>query len=404
MPQIIDTIDPISSAALGAAAPGTAIAAGIGSISLGGAIVGAALGSAASQLTGIALGAQVKFSWRQVAVAGITGAAGATVGQAVSGIGNGATNLLSTTQRLAAQGIFDYSVNYAASKVVGLDTAFSWKNVAGAAISSVIAGNLNTKTDLSGSIIRGIGSAASSAYIRDKWFGGDKPDYAQIAADAFGNALADYLVGTMGKPADKPGSFFQIGSGEPLDSFSYSGNSIDSSATESPFSLDTSELGTYESGPDYSSGAYIADVDTDRYLGQMSTETNPSNPYGNLVDQYSLGIGHPNSLPQSFEAIEGSSGWGFAKRLGQMIPIAGNLLIPTKSIPGEEGSLFEAVRGLIGTDDAIQNKADIEAYESRSPLGVSNEKVATAAEVTLAVTSGIKALPELAKAAEAFKI
>ncbi len=55
-------------AALSAAAAGTAA-----TISLGGAIVGAAVGSAASQLVGMGMGAVDKFSWGQVAASGITG-------------------------------------------------------------------------------------------------------------------------------------------------------------------------------------------------------------------------------------------------------------------------------------------------------------------------------------------
>ncbi|WP_263262293.1 hypothetical protein [Pseudomonas sp. RIT-PI-S] len=137
-----------------------------GSISLGGAIVGAAQCRVAT--TGMALGAH---RGGQVAVASFAAGASSTLGSSLSGKGGNSPGILCTTQRLAAQSVFDYSVNYVVSKVVDLDTAFSWKNVAGAAISSVIASNLNTKMDLSGSIIRGIGSAANSAYIRDKWFG-----------------------------------------------------------------------------------------------------------------------------------------------------------------------------------------------------------------------------------------
>ncbi|WP_263262285.1 hypothetical protein [Pseudomonas sp. RIT-PI-S] len=155
------------SAALSAAASGTALTAGaIGYATVAGTLAGAAIGSAASQLTGMALGVQDKFSWSQVAVAGISGAATLGLSNAVAAgsLGESAQALMkSGTAGYAAQGVFNYSVNYAASKVVGLDTAFSWKNVAASAISSVIAGNLNTKTNLSGSIIRGIGSAASSA-------------------------------------------------------------------------------------------------------------------------------------------------------------------------------------------------------------------------------------------------
>lgn len=175
----------------GATLGGSALAAGV--VGLG---VGAAVGSMASQLAGMAMGVQDKFSWRQVAVAGITGGITAGVGTAVAGWGNAA--------RIATTASAGYVGNYAASKVVGLDASFSWSamaaSVVGSAIGSYVGGDASKATTL-GQFARVAArnqlAALGSAAIEDKWFGGSRPNYGQVAADAFGNTLGNYIVGRM---------------------------------------------------------------------------------------------------------------------------------------------------------------------------------------------------------------
>ncbi|WP_133247598.1 hypothetical protein [Pseudomonas sp. SDI] len=94
-----------------------------------------------------------------------------------------------------------YASNYVGSKVVGLETSFSWKGMAASALGSAIAGNLYGDPGAIGSVVRGQVSAHASAWMTDKWFGGGRPDYGQVAVDAFGNALADYIVGMNGSDA-----------------------------------------------------------------------------------------------------------------------------------------------------------------------------------------------------------
>lgn len=55
---------------------------------------------------------------------------------------------------------------------------------------------------LSGGLVKGRVSAHAAAAINDKCFGGSAPNYAQVAADAFGNTLGNFVAGEMGKAAE----------------------------------------------------------------------------------------------------------------------------------------------------------------------------------------------------------
>lgn len=69
--------------------------------------------------------------------------------------------------------------------------------MAASTLGSVIAGSVNENSGFWNSSIRGQVSAHSAAWMRDKWFGGGRPDYGQVAADAFGNTLADFMMRSM---------------------------------------------------------------------------------------------------------------------------------------------------------------------------------------------------------------
>ncbi|MHA6194719.1 HYD1 signature containing ADP-ribosyltransferase family protein [Pseudomonas wadenswilerensis] len=171
----------------------------VGALAVAGVFVGAAVvGSVASQAVGKAMGVVDNISWRQAAVAGLTAGAAQWAAPALSSV---ADKVGSASAGYAAQGAFSYATNYVGSKIVGLETSFSWRNLAASAVASVIAGNVYEKDGFTGSIVRGQVSAQSSAWMRDKWFGGGRPDYGQVAVDAFGNALADYIVGINGSDA-----------------------------------------------------------------------------------------------------------------------------------------------------------------------------------------------------------
>ncbi|OEC32750.1 YD repeat-containing protein [Pseudomonas cuatrocienegasensis] len=200
--------------ALGAATATSLATAGVGALtgaSIGAAVIGGAVGAAAGQLAGKSMGVVDSFSWRQVAAGGLTAGFTAGIGglaQAGS-LGNWADTAATALRNgnagasvYAAQGVMSYAASMAANKIVGLDTSFSWRNVAASAVGATIAGYANGGSGIQNSLIRGQVSAHASALIKDKWFGGDRPDYAQVAADAFGNTLADFAVNQMGKATE----------------------------------------------------------------------------------------------------------------------------------------------------------------------------------------------------------
>ncbi|WP_212555903.1 LysM peptidoglycan-binding domain-containing protein [Pseudomonas japonica] len=189
-------------AAIGTAAlTGTAVAGISTGALIGGAIVGAAVGSAASQLAGMAMGSVDKFSWRQVAASGVTAgiASGAGALAATAEAGSWAKTASDVMRAKDAVGystlgIFNYATSQVASRIVGLDASFSWGGVAASALAANISGRI-VQPGVGGLILRGQVAAHANAFIKDKWFGGDKPDYSSVAADAFGNVLANFAFG-----------------------------------------------------------------------------------------------------------------------------------------------------------------------------------------------------------------
>ncbi|WP_221928398.1 LysM peptidoglycan-binding domain-containing protein [Pseudomonas kilonensis] len=206
----------------GVMATGAAVltgAAGLGlGATLGVAALAGAVGSAASQLAGKAMGVTDGFSWGQVAVGGLTSAVTAGFGYLAQAgtLGPWAATAAEAMRTggsygsgYAALGTFNYANSQIASRIVGLDTSFSWRNVAASAVGAVVAGNVaGNGGGLAGSTIRGQVSAYASAIIKDKWFGGGRPDYGQVAADAFGNTLANYMVQSSAATQDNNSSLY----------------------------------------------------------------------------------------------------------------------------------------------------------------------------------------------------
>ncbi|MFJ4376524.1 hypothetical protein ACIP1T_28400 [Pseudomonas japonica] len=189
-------------ATIGTAALTGGSIAGIGTgAMIGGAIVGAAVGSAASQLAGMAMGAVDKFSWRQVAASGVTAGIVSGVGTLAATAKAGswaktATDVMKgkDVAGYSALGVFNYATSQVANRVVGLETSFSWSGMTASVVGANLAGYAGRHIEIDGfpgAIVRGQISAAATATINDKWFGGARPDYAQVAADAFGNVLAN---------------------------------------------------------------------------------------------------------------------------------------------------------------------------------------------------------------------
>lgn len=160
------------------------------------------------------------FSWGQVAVGGLTAgfvqglggmAAAGRFGESVQGALSATTPTFNqAAMSYAAQGVFSYASSYATNRIVGVDNAFSWRNVAASVAGVAIAGSLGKGGGLLESIIRGQVSAYSAAVIKDKWFGGSKASYSEIAADAFGNSLAEFVVKNIRQSGAASESLFQV--------------------------------------------------------------------------------------------------------------------------------------------------------------------------------------------------
>ena len=168
---------------------------------IGGAIVGAAAGSAAAQLSGMAMGTVDSFSWRQVAASGLTGGisagAGALARSAQAGSwARAAADVVKGKDALGytALGVFNYASSQVANRVVGLDNAFSWGGLTASALAANVSGQI-VQPGVGGLVLRGQVAAHANAFLKDKWFGGDKPNYSSVAADAFGNVLANVAFG-----------------------------------------------------------------------------------------------------------------------------------------------------------------------------------------------------------------
>jgi hypothetical protein len=195
------------SAATTAVAAGTATAASFtaGSLIAAGAISGA-VASIAGQLTGMALGEQDKFSWKQVGLGalggGITGGlsqVGALTNQALGGAFQGAVT----------RAVIGNALTQGIGVATGLQEQFSWRGVALSAVSAGVTYGVGQALASSGAFngafgetggqiarsvaSRLVGSTVAQA-VTNK---GGKVNVGQIAADAFGSVIADAFIGQI---------------------------------------------------------------------------------------------------------------------------------------------------------------------------------------------------------------
>ncbi|WP_434577356.1 LysM peptidoglycan-binding domain-containing protein [Pseudomonas sp. Z5-35] len=210
-------------AAVGAAGSMTIAGAGVAALSgaagwagLGAAFVGGMAGSAAAQLAGNAMGVTDGFSWGQVAMGGLGAAVGAGVGGLVSG-GQTVQQLaqVGSYGKIATAAVLNSFGNYGASKIVGLDTSFSWRSIATSALASVATARISqglglTTDNFKSNFINGVIGAQVGSSVQALIGKGGKLDYADVAADAFGNAIGNGLI-----EASLPGgNFFGPRSGD----------------------------------------------------------------------------------------------------------------------------------------------------------------------------------------------
>ncbi|MDP3858174.1 MAG: hypothetical protein Q8Q73_10500 [Stagnimonas sp.] len=206
--SVIATV--VTAGALGPAT-GPLMAAAIGAAS-------AAAGSVAGQLAGMALGVQSGFSFSAVAraaviggvTAGLTTGAGQALGTAAEG-GKAATFLtMSGRAGAMAQAVVNNAIGQGVNMALGNQKKFSWSSVAASAVTAGIMGgktgdsktdNLPAVKEVSKGFWSDLGSSAASQLLNRTTQivldGGGKLNLANIAADSFGNALGNSIVGKI---------------------------------------------------------------------------------------------------------------------------------------------------------------------------------------------------------------
>lgn len=188
---------------LGAATGTVAASMGMTATLAASAAVGAAVGSVASQLVGMAIGAQDKFSWKQVGLsalgAGVTSGLGAAAGVGAPGFAS-ANPYLSAAASAAVRS----TVTQGLGSALGMQS-FSWRAVAVSALAAPLSVKLGEWADLGmakagidNAIARDFGRAivagAATQRVRMAVYNNGKMDWAHLAADAFGNAMGNSLV------------------------------------------------------------------------------------------------------------------------------------------------------------------------------------------------------------------
>ncbi len=204
----------------------------------------AAVGSAASQVAGMALGAVDNFSWKQVAISAITAGATKGLGDKLkldpAGI-NAADDI--------ARGAISYGAGHAANKLLGQQTSFSWSNLAasslgyaaGAQVGTTLAQEIGVdfSTDFGSQLTSELTSGVADLHIGRALGENTKVDYGQIGLDAFGNAIGNTIAGHMQKkPEAKPTTFTDAEKQKIFDEFGFAfGNGGDSNKLITPEEL-----------------------------------------------------------------------------------------------------------------------------------------------------------------------
>jgi hypothetical protein len=161
----------------------------------GTAAVSAAVGSIASQLVGNAIGVQDGFSWKSVALAAIGGGVTAGLPTTVPGFTAG------TISNLVVRGAISNALTQGVAVVTGLQEHFEWRNVAAAAVGAGVGGavriglgdTFNSLGEFGGNAARGTVSGIAAGMAARAVSGG-RMNVAQIATDAFGNALGNSIA------------------------------------------------------------------------------------------------------------------------------------------------------------------------------------------------------------------
>ncbi|MDO9005753.1 MAG: LysM peptidoglycan-binding domain-containing protein [Aquabacterium sp.] len=174
---------------------------------IGAAAVGAAVGSIASQLVGMATGDVQKFSWSAVGRSALTAAVTAGAGVAANATGLFAVDALGKAASfpgMVGQAVVTNVISQGVGTAIGLQKKFSWTGVASAGLSAAANAGANS---LVGSSFSGLGAFGESVArgtiggIVSGWVDAkvrhEKPNWNAIAANSFGSALGDAVVGSI---------------------------------------------------------------------------------------------------------------------------------------------------------------------------------------------------------------
>jgi LysM repeat protein len=197
-------------AGVGAGAAGAFGAAGSFLGTAGTLAVAGAAGSIGSQLVGMALGEQDKFSWRQVGLSALGGYIGGKLPVSLPGLSK--LPIANAVVKGAISNALSQGIGYA----TGLQDSFSWRAVAASAITAgvtkgvgdYLGGGANWQnnanlSDFSKFAIdagsRFVGGTVAQA-VTNK---GGRVNFGQVAADAFGNALGNSIVGQINRASQQ---------------------------------------------------------------------------------------------------------------------------------------------------------------------------------------------------------
>jgi LysM repeat protein len=161
------------------------------------------------------------FSWRDVAVDGLTAAFSAGIAEGLKGAGSAAEagrtyETVNNVRRLntygkVLQGLGNHAGSVVANATVGRDTNFSWSGVAAAAVGSYVSAKLGGRVPVAdgGNPASQLLSGYAESYLDGainstarRLFGLGKQDWGQIALDAFGNLMISAAITTFSQRAD----------------------------------------------------------------------------------------------------------------------------------------------------------------------------------------------------------
>jgi YD repeat-containing protein len=173
-------------------------------------LVGGAAGSLLSQVAGNFLHIQKGIDFKQVATSGLISGFTAGVGRALKGI-DALTNISAAVDNADktlnflgrfTQGAASYLGSYGANKLLCIETTFNWKDLAVSSLASGASGGYWNKAGSSdngalrilGNTAKNFINSTAKTGLNAAFDTGQKPDWALMAADAFGNALGTEAV------------------------------------------------------------------------------------------------------------------------------------------------------------------------------------------------------------------